>query len=812
MKVLMKAKAVAILTAFLMVFAMMPLVAFGEETPEEENPAGDPVYEETEEGLESETVAEGAAVNNEEQTFSAKGDTKDVIEYNLWVGTERVTSENLSGEGNAGKRGTWTFTPANGDDPATLTLEDFTYEGKGYARTALNWLDSEKLTILLKGTSTITFSIGSWDPNSSRDLYGIYSTGSLEIKDDSVSDGVGQLNVHAKGAASNNSHSYGITIPWGDLIINGGIVNAIAYDSRYYSYGVFVETGGIIVKGGSLTAVGAECSEEGRSCGIKVNSGKLDITEEAQEVSAIGNTEAIYGQVTNSMPGKGWTNVGGTEGEETIDISTAARALSNESGDKYKKVQFKDETDEAEKYDLWVGGTQVTSENCNDIPAAEGCTKYSGKASYDDSTKTLTLHDYNYEGPGGGYNQATGYSVYSDYDDTLVIVLEGTNNLKTTGVDYNGSSFGVSAGNGELRIMGSGTLNVSAGKAGDTPSACNSVGINAAYSIVIESGTVNATGETGRSSNGITSQLGGIAINGGRVTAKASAANEESYGLYGYYRTVTIGENALSVEASGETGAINTKYWDIALDNKISGTGWTDVEGTTGEKVFPAGTYTKGQLAGYKKMVFPEIKPAPKPAPTPAKTSGTPLTTLKAGKTSMTIAWQKVTGAEGYDIFFSRCDGKGKTTAKKAQTINGNSTFAWTRSGLTAGVSYKAYVKAYVMKNGSKQYVAASPLMHAYTKGYTKRYTNAKSVKVKKTKVSIKKGKTFKIKAKVKKLKKGKKLMPTKHELKIRYLTTDASIATVSKKGKIKGVKAGTCYVYAYAHNGVFKKIKVTVK
>ena len=31
MKVLMKAKAVAILTAFLMVFAMMPLVAFGED-------------------------------------------------------------------------------------------------------------------------------------------------------------------------------------------------------------------------------------------------------------------------------------------------------------------------------------------------------------------------------------------------------------------------------------------------------------------------------------------------------------------------------------------------------------------------------------------------------------------------------------------------------------------------------------------------------------------------------------------------------------------------------------------------------------
>ena len=66
MKVLMKAKAVAILTAFLMVFAMMPLVAFGEETPEEENP----VYEEPEEGQESESVADDATVNDEEQTVS----------------------------------------------------------------------------------------------------------------------------------------------------------------------------------------------------------------------------------------------------------------------------------------------------------------------------------------------------------------------------------------------------------------------------------------------------------------------------------------------------------------------------------------------------------------------------------------------------------------------------------------------------------------------------------------------------------------------------------------------------------------------
>ena len=492
----------------------------------------------------------------------------------------------------------------------------------------------------------------------------------------------------------------------------------------------------------------------------------------------------------------------GLESESVADDATV--------NDEEQTVSAKGDAKDVIEYELWVGGTQVTSENCNDIPATKGVK--TGKASYDDSTKTLTLHDYNYEGPGARYDMSPGCSVCYFPSGTLIIVLEGTNNLKTTDTDPNGASYGVHVGSGGLCIKGSGTLNVSAGQARDISSYAYSAGISVANSIVIESGTVNAAGDTGRESYGIRNYYSGIAINGGRVTAKASAANGESCGLYSLLNNVTIGGNALSVESSGETSAINSGYKDIALDNKISGTGWTDVEGTTGEKVFPAGTYTKGQLAGYKKMVFPEIKPAPKPAPTPAKISGTPLTTMKAGDTSMTIAWQKVSGAEGYDIFFSRCDGKGKTTAKKAQTINGNSTFAWTRSGLTAGVSYKAYVKAYVMKNGSKQYVAASPLMHAYTKGYTKRYTNAKSVKVKKTKVSIKKGKTFKIKAKVKKLKKGKKLMPTKHELKLRYLSTDSSIATVSKKGKIKGVKAGTCYVYAYAHNGVFKKIKVTVK
>ena len=208
----------------------------------------------------------------------------------------------------------------------------------------------------------------------------------------------------------------------------------------------------------------------------------------------------------------------------------------------------------------------------------------------------------------------------------------------------------------------------------------------------------------------------------------------------------------------------------------------------------------------------PTTKPTTKAKPS-AKASKTPLTrTTATGDHSMTVGWAKVEGAAGYEVFFARCDGKGSKTTKKVKTIKGNKTFTWTKSGLKKGTAYKAYVKAYTMKNGKKTYIGKSPVMHAYTSGASKKYTNAKSITVNKTKVELKKGKTFKIKAKVKKLKKNKKLMPKTHVATIRYLSTDKKIATVSKKGKITAKGKGTCYVYAYAHNGIYKKVKVTVK
>jgi uncharacterized protein YjdB len=57
----------------------------------------------------------------------------------------------------------------------------------------------------------------------------------------------------------------------------------------------------------------------------------------------------------------------------------------------------------------------------------------------------------------------------------------------------------------------------------------------------------------------------------------------------------------------------------------------------------------------------------------------------------------------------------------------------------------------------------------------------------------------------------SKKLKVKKHR-KIKYESANPKVATVSNSGKIKAVKKGTTYIYAYAQNGAMARIKVKVK
>ena len=171
----------------------------------------------------------------------------------------------------------------------------------------------------------------------------------------------------------------------------------------------------------------------------------------------------------------------------------------------------------------------------------------------------------------------------------------------------------------------------------------------------------------------------------------------------------------------------------------------------------------------------------------------------KTTKNSIKITFKKPGKTKKFVIYGNRCGKpykKIKITTKKSFTYN----------KLKKGKYYKFLVVA-LDKNG--KVVATSKTIHVATKGgkvgNTKKViiTNSKSTK------TIKKGKSFTLKTKLKA--ESKKLNVKKHR-KVAFESSNKSIATVSSKGKIKAKKKGTCYIYAYAQNGVKAKIKVKVK
>ena len=171
----------------------------------------------------------------------------------------------------------------------------------------------------------------------------------------------------------------------------------------------------------------------------------------------------------------------------------------------------------------------------------------------------------------------------------------------------------------------------------------------------------------------------------------------------------------------------------------------------------------------------------------------------KTTKNSIKITYKKPSKTKKFVIYGNMC---GKSY-KKLKTTTGKS---FTYKKLKKGKYYKFLVMALDKKG---KVVSTSKTIHVATKGgkvgNTKKITitNAKSTK------TIKKGKTFKLKTKL--TAESKKLQVKEHR-KVAFESSKTSIAKVSKKGKITAKKKGTCYIYAYAQNGVMAKIKISVK
>lgn len=189
------------------------------------------------------------------------------------------------------------------------------------------------------------------------------------------------------------------------------------------------------------------------------------------------------------------------------------------------------------------------------------------------------------------------------------------------------------------------------------------------------------------------------------------------------------------------------------------------------------------------------------------------LRSTKQSINSITLTWNRVKGADGYMIYGNLCNSNGKVYKyQKLRTVTNGETRSWTHTELKKGTYYKYVVKAYKLINGKRVVTDTSVSIHAVTKGG--KYGVAKGVSVTKIgnrkntlNISLSQGKSTQITAK-----EVRQDKPIRHHRNLCYASSNAKVATVTPSGKITATSKGTCKIWVYAQNGVYKTITVSVK
>lgn len=178
----------------------------------------------------------------------------------------------------------------------------------------------------------------------------------------------------------------------------------------------------------------------------------------------------------------------------------------------------------------------------------------------------------------------------------------------------------------------------------------------------------------------------------------------------------------------------------------------------------------------------------------------------KAKKHKIILGWKSVKGANGYYVYAAKCNTKKCTgKMKKIATLNNGLSKKYVYKKLKKGTYYKLKIKAFKKYGNKPIVIAESPDIHIATKGA--KFGNPTKLKLKKKSVKIRVGKKFKIKAKIKSKKKV-----YYHIAKLRFESQNTSVAKVSKKGKVKGLKKGKTVIYVFTQNCLYKKFKIKVK
>jgi len=182
---------------------------------------------------------------------------------------------------------------------------------------------------------------------------------------------------------------------------------------------------------------------------------------------------------------------------------------------------------------------------------------------------------------------------------------------------------------------------------------------------------------------------------------------------------------------------------------------------------------------------------------------------VSKGRKSLKFTWNEVNGATRYDVYLGQCNVKGKKfKVKKIATVKG-SPLTFTKKKLKANTAYKFYV---VARDANGGVISKSAVGHVFTNKYKGKYTNAKSMTVNASDVTVIKNGTYTLKASYTKAKKGKKLASKGHAKLTRFVSENPAVATVNGSGVITGVGTGWCRVYAQGVDGIWKTVTVNVQ
>ncbi len=339
-----------------------------------------------------------------------------------------------------------------------------------------------------------------------------------------------------------------------NLSISGGSVAAETWVANE-SQAIFAEDGNITISGGSVEA---KTAATGIYSGGKINieNGTKKVESTAGKQAIVATTELTIGDELMIKEPEGGKLSSDNRAILNADDTTATHAL----------IVPKEIT-----YPVWVGSTQVTESNKDDI-LGDG-----GKAKFDPETQTLTLNNPTISG------EKSGAKIYI-YDNDKTYTIDGTATIDGKIMMANGwnaalvikgnitTTDSIHSPSGNITIDGKLTVTANSG-----------YGINSGKNITIQSGTVSVTDTTSYGdaistqnitiSDGTVTATGGkngihangsVIISGGTVTAEAMKGDEGT-GIFSENGEITI--TGGSVKAAGQAGGIYATVGDIEIAN-----------------------------------------------------------------------------------------------------------------------------------------------------------------------------------------------------------------------------------------------------